>query len=314
MKTIIFKLFVLFTFPILSQAIKPKVMIVPADTWMNNNSFVTEEDEDGATQTTYEYGQAFSKDAILNAVVNKVGGIFADRGFNLTSMAQEIKSINAKLERNKLAGRVISVLDELALAVAPDIYLYLDYNLTGQDAFGQNQVDRFEITAVDAYSNEIIASVGPESGPKSSGSEADLVAERVLARVNELESKMMSVFNGYVQNGRKVKVEIQVGETAIDYECWDMYGVEIGGEMLVDYLQNWADGKSIGAANLSPSSSGETVVIEMSIPLKSAKGKPLKAFSYALDLLRDSGMRQLYKMKPDEQGLGYCILNITDCK
>jgi hypothetical protein len=84
--------------------------------------------------------------------------------------------------------------------------------------------------------------------------------------------------------------------------------------MLVDYIQAWADERSIGAANVSPSSSGETLTIEMSIPLKTAEGKPTKAFTYALQILRDSGFRALYKMRPDEQGLGYCIININDCK
>lgn len=312
MKTILTAILSLLALPIFGQAIKPKIMIVPSDAWMTENKFVTKEDEDGAVQKTFEYAEAFQNDPILVEIINKVGGIFAERGFELTDMAQEIKAINAKLERNKIAGRVISALDELALAVAPDINLYLDFKI-GPMKMGRRQVERFSITAIDSYSNKNVAQAGG-AGVPNSGVESDLVAERVLAYINELENDMLGVFNRYVENGREVKVEIQVGEDAIDYECWDLYGTDIGGEMLVDYIQNWADEKSVKAANVSPNSSGETVTIEMSIPLKSAEGKPLKAFNYALDLLRDSGMRQLYKMKPDEQGLGYCILNISDCK
>lgn len=314
MKNRLFILIVLISMSVMSQAIKPRVMIVPADQWMVQNKFVTEEDVDGTIQKTFEYVEAFQNDPILMAVIDKVGGIFAERGFNLTDMAQEIKAINAKLERNKISGRNISALDELALAVSPDIYLYLDYNLTGVDGFGQNQVDRFSIKAVDTYSRQNLATVGPESGPKSSGSEADMVSERVLARINELETDILGVFSKYAINGREVVIEFQVSEDAIDNECWDLYATELKGEMLVDYIQAWADERSIGAANVSPSSSGETLTIEMSIPLKTAEGKPTKAFTYALQILRDSGFRALYKMRPDEQGLGYCIININDCK
>lgn len=314
MKSIFYNLFILFTLPLISQAIKPKIMIVPADTWMTQHGYVTEEKEDGSTQKTFEYAEAFQSDPILNAIINKVGGIFAERGFNLTDMAQEIKAINAKLERNKISGRVISALDELALAVSPDIYLYLDYNLTGQDAFGQNQVDRFSITAIDTYSRQNVASVGPEAGPKSSGSEADLVSERVLARINELESDILGVFDKYTKNGRDVVIEFQVSEDAISGECWDLYTTEIKGQMTIDYIQAWADERSIKAANVSPSSSGESLTIELSIPLKTAEGKPTKAMTYALQVLRDKGLNSLFKMKPDEQGLGYCIININECK
>jgi hypothetical protein len=314
MKSIFYKLFILFTIPMLSQAIKPKVIIVPADSWMTQHGYVTVEKEDGSTQTTLEYAKAFQSDPILNAVINKVGGIFAERGFNLTDMAQEIKAIKAKSERNKIAGRVISALDELALAVNPDIYLYLDYNLTGQDMFGQNQVDRFSITAIDAYSRQNVGSVGPEAGPKSSGSAADLVSERVLARINELESDILGVFDKYTKNGRDVVVEFQVSPDAVSGGCWDLYAAEIKGQMLVDYITAWANERSIKAANVSPSSSGEAITIEMSIPLKTADGKPTKAMTYALQALRDTGLNTLFKMRPDEQGLGYCIVNVTECK
>lgn len=314
MKNRLYLLLLLISTTLFSQAIKPKVIIVPADTWMNENGYFTEEDEDGTIQKTYEYAKAFANDPILNAVINKVGGIFAERGFNLTDMAQEIKAINTKLERNKISGRNISALDELALAVSPDIYLYLDYHLTGVDGFGQNQVDRFSITAIDTYSRQNVASVGPESGKKSSGSEVDLVSERVLARINELESDILGVFNKYATNGRNVVIEFQVSDDAIDYECWDLYATEINGEMLVDYIQAWANERSIGAANVKPSSSGESLEIEMSIPIKTAEGKPTKAFTYALQILRDKGFKTLYKMRPDEQGLGYCIINIKECK
>ena len=45
-------------------------MIIPADTWMNQNNYVTTEMEQGAEQKTYDYEAAFANDPLLNAVVN----------------------------------------------------------------------------------------------------------------------------------------------------------------------------------------------------------------------------------------------------
>lgn len=312
MKNLILLCLTLITASAFGQAIKPKMMIVPSDAWMTENGFVTEEDEDGAIQKTFEYAEAFQNDPILVGIINKVGGLFAERGFNLNDMAQEIKGIQAKIERNKIAGRNISALDELALAVAPDIYMYLDFKIADA-GMGRKQVSRFSLTAIDSYSKQTVANAG-DAGPPNSGVESDLVAERVLAYINEVENDIMGVFEKYTTQGRMVTVEFQVSDDVIDYECWDLYGTEINGEMLIDYLTIFAEERSIGAANVMASSSGETVTVEMSIPLKSAKGRAMKAQTIALQALRDSGLKTLYKMRPDEQGLGYCIVNVTECK
>lgn len=312
MKNLILIILILIALPVFGQAIKPKIVIVPSDAWMTENNFVTNEDEDGANQKTFEYAEAFSNDPILVEIINKVGGIFAERGFELNDMAQEIKAIQAKLERNKIAGRTVSALDELALAVSPDIYMYLDFQISDA-GMGRRQVSRFSMTAIDSYSRKTVANAGG-AGPPNSGVPSDLVAERVLAYINEVESDMLGVFAKYVTSGRIVTLEFQVSEDAIDQECWDLYATEIDGEMLIDYITVFAEKRSIGAASVQPSSSGETVIIEMSIPLKDAEGKAMKAFSYALQIIRDAGFKGLYKMKPDEQGLGYCIINISECK
>ena len=71
MKNLILLCLTLITASAFGQAIKPKMMIVPSDAWMTENGFVTEEDEDGAIQKTFEYAEAFQNDPILVGIINK---------------------------------------------------------------------------------------------------------------------------------------------------------------------------------------------------------------------------------------------------
>ena len=110
-------------------------------------------------------------------------------------MQSEIQALNARIEKNAITGRTLNLLDELAMQVSADIVLELDFNINDA-GFGQKIVDRFSMTAKDAYSNEIIAGAGMPGSPSSSPSTELLVIERVEALANNLETEMKRVFQG----------------------------------------------------------------------------------------------------------------------
>ena len=44
------------------------------------------------------------------------------------------------------------------------------------------------------------------------------------------------------------------------------------------------------------------------------KGRAVRALNYATLFLKDANFKSLYKMKPEQVGLGHAILKIEDCK
>jgi len=317
MKNFITIMFSFFTFCLYSQqrAIKPKIMIIPANTWMNENNYSYTEMEQGAKQVTYDYEAAFSNDPLLNAVVNSTGGKFAERGFTLTQMSEAIKQVNARIERNNLTGRTLSILDELANQVSADIILYLDYNIKPA-SLGRKIIDRFSMTAVDAYTSENLGKAGLPGAPSVSESDELLVLERVEAFINDLEGTIKRTFDNYVENGRQVRIEFMVSPDAVDFGCWDFYGTELSdGSYLFEYFDNWvAENGFKGRGNAEPSPSGETVNLYINVPLVDERGRAVKAFSIATQFLRDTNLRPLYAMRPENVGLGHAIVNVNDCK
>ena len=286
-------------------------MIIPSDAWMNLNGYMMTENEQGAEQINYDYARAFREDPILVEAINVTGGIFAERGFQFTDMAQSIKDVQSKIERNTVTGRVLSVKDELALQVSADIILYLDFSI--QDVgFGQRQVDRFTMTAIDAYSNKNLGSAG-QAGPRSSSTAtSDLIRERVLAFINDLEGDVLRIFEGYVTNGREITIEIIGSPDAIDYGCFDVYGTEVEGEMLYEWFNNWAAETSINGGGYADPLE-ESIMISMNVPLVDERGRPVQALNVTTGLMR-TPLRDIFQMRPERLGLGRAILNINDCK
>jgi hypothetical protein len=311
-RLVILILFVIGNISVLfSQGIKPKVMIIPSDAWMKANGYMITENEQGAEQINYDYARAFRDDPILDEAIRVTGGIFAERGFEFTNMSQTIKDVQSKIERNTVTGRVLSVKDELALQVSADIILYFDFNI--QDVgFGQRQVDRFTMSAVDAYSNKDLGSAG-QAGPRSSATAvSDLVRERVLAFINDLEGDILRVFEGYLTKGREITIEVIGSPESIDYGCFDVYGTEVEGLMLYEWFNNWAAETSINGGGYADPLE-ESIMINMNIPLLDEKGRPVQAINVATGLM-STPLRNIFQMRPERLGLGRAVLNIKDCK
>tara|TARA_B100001059_G_scaffold229514_1_gene262214 strand:- start:920 stop:1852 length:933 start_codon:yes stop_codon:yes gene_type:complete len=294
-----------------SQAIKPKVMIIPSDAWMEQNKFTSTEDEQGNSQITFNYEKAFREDPILVEAINVTGGLFAERGFEFTDMSQSIKDISSRIERNNITGRILSIKDELALSVSADIILYLDYNISDA-GFGQSQVDRFSITAIDAYSNKNLGNAG-EPGPRSSETAvASLIRERVLAFINDLESNILRIFEGYLSSGREITIEIIGAPDAIDFGCFDLYSTFVGDKMLYDYFSDWSVDNSINNGGYVDVLE-ESLIININIPLLDERNRPIQAFNMAIKFM-NSELKDIFVMRPERLGLGRAALLINNCK
>lgn len=297
------------------KGIKPKIMIIPSNSWMTENGFVEIINEQGSIQKSFNYSSAFDNDPILNSVINSTGGKFAERGFYLTDMQQSIKIVNDRIEKNNITGRSLNILDELALEVSADIILELDFNIK-DSSLGRKIVDRFSMTVKDTYTGETLGRAGMPGSPSSSESIELLVLERVEAFISELETDVLRIFDSYVNNGRSVKIEVILSDDVLDYGCFDYYETKLTDDLLLfEYFENWVyeNGfKGVGTADPSPS--GESINLLINIPLVDNNGKSVKSLDYATKFLRDTQLRNLFRMRPEQVGLGHVILNILECK
>ena len=77
------------------QAKKPTIMVLPSDVWCNTNGYMLEFDNQGTKVKVPDYKKAFQENADLLAVISKINGLMADRGFPLKNAESAIKSLES---------------------------------------------------------------------------------------------------------------------------------------------------------------------------------------------------------------------------
>lgn len=75
-----------------AKAKKPRVVVVPSDVLLKSMNLLTETDDMGATSWVANYEKAFL-DKDLSAAISKFNELMRDRGFPVTSLAEELKQL-----------------------------------------------------------------------------------------------------------------------------------------------------------------------------------------------------------------------------
>ena len=71
-------------------------MVIPSNVWCSQNGYMNEIDVQGQTVFSPDYSRALSNDADLTLVISKIGGLMADRGFQLKQLKAASDAINRR--------------------------------------------------------------------------------------------------------------------------------------------------------------------------------------------------------------------------
>lgn len=241
----------------MGQARKPSLMVLPSNVWCNQNGCMTTFNNQGVTEYVPDYAKAFNTNADLSAVVTKIGGLMADRGFPLKSFTQGQSNVNNSSARRSLlisktsGARVAeSPLDRLMNTVRPDIRMEVEWTVS---AVGPKKQVRYVLRGIDAYTGTQVAEasgVGPQS---FSADLPVLLEEAVIDKMDGFCSQLQSHFDDMAENGRAVRIEVLVFEgVGIDLET------EYGGKELIDVIEDWLNDNTV-SHRYHPSGNTETV-------------------------------------------------------
>ena len=73
--------------------IKPSIMIMPADNFMSKKGYEMKFDNQGSIVVVNDYSRALREHDGLQDVIDKIGGLWAERGFPLEDLGMTLKSI-----------------------------------------------------------------------------------------------------------------------------------------------------------------------------------------------------------------------------
>ena len=233
------------------KAKKPRVVVVPSDRLLNQMGLITETDDMGAKGWVANYEKAFL-DNDLQAALSKFNELMKERGFEVTSLEQELK-----LVKND-PGHTIPI----------DIKIELSYTLK---KMGPRRSVMFTLEAFDAYSNKSIASSSGMGSPAIGAELPELLQEAVINHLDKFNSLLQETFESYLTSGRESRLIVETTNGLSLEE-------EVNGKAISDYVEDWLRTNCVKSAFSTDEIGEERMSVSQAMmPLFNEHGKALDA-------------------------------------
>ncbi len=289
MKKIIFSLMIALAatagFDAAAQAKKPILMVIPGDTWCNENGFMTTMNVQGKTERVPDYEAAVQTNMDLVNVTTKVGELMADRGFPLKDMAQTIRSIKQSsaedaMTTSRSTGATLAEtpLDRLLNRAKSDIIVEVTWKIS---TMGPKKQLTYNLRGLDAYSLKQVAASQGTGRPSFSAAPEVLLEEAVVDHMDKFVEQLMAHFNDMAENGREVAIDIRLFDNGSGLSFEDEYN----GEELTDIIDAWMAQNTVNHRYSMTDATDDIIRFEqVRIPLYNENGTPMDTRRFVTNL------------------------------
>jgi hypothetical protein len=287
-KGVLFFLVLFVSVNLFSQAKRPTIMVVPSDNWCFQNGFMETIDNQGITEKRPNYSKALIENSDLINVITKINGLMADRGFPLQNLEEALKTVKQNAAENMVmqskasgAGVTESAYEQLMNVVKSDIIIKIGWTVTKS---GFNKSIQINMEAVDAYTNESIASQNPPGQPSSTADLPSMLSESVLSVIDNFNSRLQQHFDDLFANGRKITVRLN------RFSSWDgdfekEYDFNGSTEELGAIIEDWFSKNTVkGRFNATTATENVMRFELVRIPMFDEKGKAIDARDFCRNL------------------------------
>ena len=242
------------------KAKKPRVVVVPSDRLLNTMGLLSTTDDMGATAWVANYEKAFL-DNDLQAALSKFNEMMKDRGFEVTSLEQELKLV--KNDPNH--------------PIPIDIKIELSYSVK---KLGPRSSVMFTLEAFDAYSNKSIASASGTGEPAIGADVATLLQEAVLNYLDKFNSQLQATFESYLVSGRESRLTVQAaGDVSLEKE--------VAGKSIAQHVEDWLQAHCVQHVfSIDDQDKQRMSVSQSMMPLFNEQGKAVDARVFYRDLAK----------------------------
>ena len=291
------------------QAKKPKLMIVPATTWCNQNGFVTtyHNEIEGTTQKIPDYQRAFDENEYISMIIGAMQDFMTNNGYEVIDLKTQLAKLKNRAARDNATtaggGLRQSPIDELNKTAKADINVELHYSVKKD---GPYKYIEFNVSAIDPYCAKPVSTGNIGRGTSVSSTQAvNQLEEAVLSFKDKFCNDMDRYYNSLWDNGRQIVLRCTLAENAdIDYET------EYDGEELSTLIEDWVSEHAMkGNYTLEDKTENEVLFDDVRIPMlytdsKTGKTRGTTADSFARDLRKYLESTTGLKCKTDVIGLG----------
>ncbi len=267
------------------QAKKPILMVIPGDTWCNENGFMTTMNVQGKTERVPDYEAAVQTNMDLVNVTTKIGELMADRGFPLKDMAQTIRSIKQSsaedaMTTSRSTGATLAEtpLDRLLNRAKSDIIVEVTWKI---NSVGPKKQLTYNLRGLDAYSLKQVAASQGTGAPSFSATPEVLMEEAVIDHMDKFVEQLMAHFVDMEQNGREVAIDIRLFDNGSGLSFEDEYN----GEELTDVIDAWMAQNTVNHRYSMTDATDDIIRFEqVRIPLYNENGTPMDTRRFVTNL------------------------------
>lgn len=295
-----------------AQAKKPTLMIFPADVWMNDNNYMEVTEVQGRKKRIPLYEEAFQTDRDINNVVAKIGEMMTERGMNLESLPEMMRtleqtSMEDEFVESKATGASMaeSAFDKIMNTAKSDIRIYVDWKV---NQVGPRRSVTYTLTGRDAYTGKQIANASGTGQPTISAETAVLLEEAVLENMDQFVSQLQAHFDDLLTNGREIAVQVRIFDDGSGMSFEEEYdGIELS-----EIIDNWMNENTVNHRySLQTATENRLNFTQVRIPLYDERGRAMDAKRF-VNQLRKYLRAEPYKLttKDSTRGLGMGIIVI----
>ena len=291
----------------LCQAKKPTIMIVPAKDWCVENNFYSQIDNQGVQQTIPNYEMALLKYPELGSAIGKIDAEMRKDGFSTVLLQGALDQLRQNAAEEAImtskagAGVASSPIDKLRATARADIEFHVYWRIEKQGP--RKRITQFRIQGIDTFTNNPVAFAdgSGEWVSVSDVSDADLIREAVMSKMDGFKAELQTTFDRMFRDGRQVILYVYT------WDSWeyDLESENFGDDELAVVIENWISENSVQGRFGTPNSSATRMEVKgIHIPMYDEKGRALTAPMWGRELVKFLKTKGIGEIKVDPLGVG----------
>jgi len=266
----------------ISQSL-PTIMVIPSDALLNRIGCFTTVNSQGKPSYVRSYDKAFIVNDDLRFIIANIEGAFANIGYPLVNMEQQLKMISNENAMDEMEGIEHNLRAQLINNSRPDFIIEIDYELkTDPKSRNLDKSLTYIVKCLDVFTNKPIGSITRTGIGKGDGINdiPTLIEQDFPESIGQLQVNITSHYADLLANGTEITLRVAVQQQAgvkIDDYCGDE---EIGEQII-----NWLKKNTVNSSyKMVKNTSSEMRFTNIRIFTSDENGNSYTAYDFAKDL------------------------------
>lgn len=293
----------------------PTIMLIPADETLKQFKDLEEKTIKGQKFTIRNYSKYLTDDDRFRRIASTVQNSFNADNYPLQDFEQTVKQLDSR-SASDMADNLQQDAKTLLLQTAnPDIILDLAYHVMGgkqgitRSAKTTDKAVSYTLSAIDAYTNKVIATAS-ESNIKST-STTEAIQKSLEKQLPALKADIVKYFSDLQTRGREVTLRVTVAKGSNQ----KLSDESIEGDTYSDYIIDYVKAHTVkGAYKMQTNTNNELYFVNVRIPMLSEDGTQYGVYDWTRDLAKAMRKDLGIKVSNKSQGLGEIALTIEGMK